>query len=166
MTILVERARPSDAAELLAFLKQIGAETDNLSFGGEGLPFTEEAEAAYIGQMAGSRDGVMLVARESGQIIGNASLNRLPRRMSHRGEMSVAVARSHWNRGAGSLLMQELLTFAKENDFELVDLQVRSDNAAAIHLYEKYGFQKLCTYPAFFKIGDERISFDLMRLEV
>ena len=33
----IERARPEDAAALLEYLKIIGGETDNLSFGPEGV---------------------------------------------------------------------------------------------------------------------------------
>ena len=45
-----------------------------------------------------------------------------------------------------------------------MNLEVRSDNARAIHLYEKYGFRKLCTFPAFFKIRGEAVDYDLMNL--
>ena len=55
---------------------------------------------------------------------------------------------------------------AKENGFEQLNLEVRSDNARAIRLYEKYGFRKLCTFPHFFKINGEYIDFDLMNLEL
>lgn len=101
-----------------------------------------------------------------GKIIGNGSLNRLPRRMSHRGELSVSVAKNHWNKGIGGQLLIKLIDFAKENSFDIIDLQVRSDNLSAIHLYEKYGFQKICTYPGFFKIGNEFIDFDYMCLRL
>ena len=43
----IDQARPKDAAQLLAYLKQVGSETDNLTFGAEGLPGTAEQEAAY-----------------------------------------------------------------------------------------------------------------------
>ena len=46
----------------------------------------QEAEARYLAQMKSSKDDVMLLAKENGKIIGTASLNRLPRRMSHRGD--------------------------------------------------------------------------------
>lgn len=59
-----------------------------------------------------------------------------------------------------------ILAFARENGFEQLDLEVRSSNARAIHLYEKYGFRKLCTFPNFFKINGEHIDFNLMILEL
>lgn len=60
----------------------------------------------------------------------------------------------------------QVLAFAGENGFEQLNLEVRSDNARAIRLYEKYGFRKLCTFPDFFRIHGESIDFDLMNLEL
>ena len=68
--------------------------------------------------------------------------------------------------GAAPALMEAILAFAKENGFERLNLEVRSSNARAIRLYEKYGFRKLCTFPHFFKINGEYIDFDLMNLEL
>lgn len=164
MSITIEKATPADAAAIIEYLKQVGGETDNLTFGAEGLPITAEAEAAYIAQLENSPDNIMLVAKENGKIIGNASLSRLPRRMSHRGDLCVAVVKDHWNKGVGSQLLCKIIDFAKENSFEIIDLQVRSDNLRAIRLYRKYGFQKICTYPGFFKIGSQLIDFDFMCL--
>lgn len=43
---------------------------------------------------------------------------------------------------------------------------MRSDNVRAIRLYEKFGFRKLCTFPAFFRIGGQDIDFDVMLLQL
>ena len=166
MDIIIKRASPKDANEILEYLKQIGSETDNLTFGEEGLPFTCESEASYISQIENSCDDIMLVAKCDDKIVGTASLNRLPRRMGHRGDFSVSVLKSYWNMGIGSRLISAILDFAKENHFEIIDLQVRTDNAGAIHLYEKYGFEKIGTHPAFFKIGNNEIPFDYMFLNL
>ena len=40
----ITRARPEDAAALLDYLKIVGGETDNLSFGAEGVPLAPEEE--------------------------------------------------------------------------------------------------------------------------
>ena len=166
MCITIEKATCADAAEILQYLKQIGAETDNLTFGAEGLPFTIESEAAYISQIENSCDAIMLIAKENGNIVGNASLSRLSCRMKHRGDLGVSVLKKCWNRGIGSQLLLEIINFAKEKSFEVIDLQVRSDNLSAIHLYEKFGFKKIGTHPAFFKIGSEEIAFDYMCLKI
>lgn len=166
MGIIIEKATCEDAADILQYLKQVGAETDNLTFGAEGLPFTTESEAAYISQIENSCDNIMLIAKEDGKIVGNASLRRLPRRMKHRGDFGVSVLREYWNKGIGSQLLLKVINFAKENSFKVIDLQVRSDNLSAIHLYERFGFKKVGTHPAFFKIDNEEISFDYMCLKI
>lgn len=166
MNITIEKTTPADAAALIEYLKQVGAETDNLTFGAEGLPFTVEAEAEYIAQLEHSRNSIMLVAKEDGRIVGNASLDRLPRRMSHRGDFAITVVKTHWNRGIGGRLLEKILAFARENSFEIIDLQVRSDNLAAIHLYEKFGFQKLGTHPGFLKIDGRDVDVDYMYLKL
>ena len=166
MSIRIEKAIPSDAAKLLKYLKQVGGETDNLTFGPEGMPFSVEAEAEFISSMENSIDNIMLLAKSDDKIVGCASLNRLPRRMKHRGDFAISVAKDYWNKGIGSQLLNNIIAFAKENDFEVIDLQVRSDNKSAIHLYEKYGFKKIGEHPSFFRIHDEKISFDIMCLEL
>lgn len=166
MNITIEKASPADAAELLDFLKQVGGETDNLTFGSEGVPFSVEAEAAYIAGMEHSRDNIMLVAKDNGRIVGTAVLSRLSRRMAHRGDFCITVAKEYWNRGIGSQLLEAILDFARVHSFEVLDLQVRHDNARAIRLYEKYGFEKIGEHPAFFKMDEEYICFDLMCLRL
>ena len=161
----IEKATPSDAAMLLEYLKQVGGETDNLTFGPEGMPFSVEAEAEFISSMENSIDNIMLLAKSDDKIVGCASLNRLPRRMKHRGDFAISVAKDYWNKGIGSQLLNNIIAFAKENDFEVIDLQVRGNNKNAIHLYEKYRFKKIGEHPAFFKIDDENISFYIMCLE-
>ena len=106
----------TSGSSLLDYLKIVGGETDNLSFGAEGVPLGLEAEQDYLRAQCGSSDNAQY--------------------------------------------------FAKENGFEQLNLEVRSSNARAIHLYEKYGFRKLCTFPHFFKINGEYIDFDLMNLEL
>ena len=166
MSIVIKKATSDDAEYILEFLKQVGSETDNLSFGREGLPFSVESEAEYIRQMEKSNDDIMILALKDNKIVGNATLNRLPRRMSHRGEISVCVLKECWSKGIGSQLLCEIINFAKNNKFGIIDLQVRSDNLHAIHIYKKYGFEKYGTHPSFLKINNEEISFDYMYLKV
>lgn len=164
MNITVKKASCEDAAAMLEYLKQIGGETENLTFGAEGLSLTPEDEADFIVRAEDSRDEVMLVAKDGDRIVGDASLTRLPRRMKHRGDLGIAVIKEYWNKGVGSMLLSAVIEFARENGFEIIDLQVRSDNTAAIHLYEKFGFERIGTHPSFFNIDGDDVPFDYMYL--
>ena len=48
--ITIRELTPEDAQKMIAYLKQIGAETDYLTFGEEGLPVTIEQEKEYLKQ--------------------------------------------------------------------------------------------------------------------
>lgn len=163
---VIVRAQAEDAAALLEYLKIIGGETDNLSFGPEGVPLSVEQEASYLGMQAASTDHVQYLAKVDGQIIGTASLNRKPGRMRHRGVFGISLKRAWWGCGSASALTEAVLAFARENGFAQLDIEVRSDNVRAIRLYEKFGFRKLCTFPAFFRIGGQDIDFDVMLLQL
>ena len=160
----IVRARPEDAAALLEYLKIVGAETDNLSFGAEGVPLDCEAERVYLRAQVDSADNVQLLAMVHDEIIGTASLIRRPKRMCHRGEFGISLKRAYWGCGAASALTEAILDFAGRNGFSQLNLAVRSDNLRAVRLYEKYGFQKLCTFPGFFRIDGQDVDFDLMNL--
>lgn len=165
MSVKIQRASREDAEKMLEYLKTVGGQTDNLTFGAEGLPFTAEEKAEYISNTENSRDEIMLVAKDGEKIVGDASLSRLPRRMSHRGDLGIAVVKEYWNRGVGSALLSEIIEMAKENGFEIIELQVRCDNTAAVHLYEKFGFEKFGTHPSFFKMSED-IPFYYMYLKL
>ena len=160
----IVRAQPEDASALLEYLKIIGGETDNLSFGAEGVPLGEETERAYLAAQAVSHDNIQLLAKQNGEIIGTASLNRKHGRMNHRAEFGISLKKAWWGCGAASMLAKGVLDFAREAGIEQVNLEVRSDNKRAIALYERLGFRKLCTFPGFFKIKGKLIDFDFMNL--
>lgn len=166
MGILIEKARPADAAEMLEYLKTIGGETDNLSFGAEGLPITAADEEAYLRSLEDSTHSVIFVARKDGKIVGDASFSSSPReRLKHRGALGICVLREAWGNGIATMLMKEIIRFARETAHaEIIQLEVRSDNARAIRLYEKFGFVKIGQFHGLLKINGELIDFDLMNL--
>lgn len=166
MKFQIEPAHPEDAEALLAYMKQIGGESDNLTFGAEGLPITAEQERVYLQSMLDSEDDTQLIVRQGGAIIADASMQRFRRRMSHRAEVGISVVKEYWGMGIGSALMEAIISFAKEHGIRQLNLEVRSDNERAIRLYEKFGFQKLVTFPAFFRIDGRDVDFDLMNLDL
>lgn len=102
---VIERARPEEAAALLDYLKIVGEETENLSFGAEGVSLDLEAEQDHLRMQSESMDNVQYLAKVKDEIIGTASLNRKHKRMSHRGEFGISLKKAWWGRGAAAALM-------------------------------------------------------------
>lgn len=166
MDIIIEKAVPEDAEQMMEYLKTVGSETDNLTFGAEGPPISLEDERAHIVSLTEATSSVMLVAKKNGKIVGNANFRGNTReRLKHRGELGISVIRAEWGQGIGSMLLEQIIEFAKNvANAEIISLEVRSDNTRAIKLYEKYGFEKIGQFKGFFKINGDYIDFDLMNL--
>lgn len=164
--IKIREALSEDAEQIIAYTKIVGQETQNLTFGESGFPITLEQEKEFLKSVHDDKTSVYLVVCKNGGIIAQGSLSGLPRRMCHRAELSLTVRKNYWNRGIGSALMVELIKYAKENGIEILNLEVRSDNINAIHLYEKFGFKHIGTSPAYFKTDGNYADFELMYLDL
>lgn len=166
MNIIYREAEPSDAGKLLEYCKRVGGESNNLTFGAEGLPLSISQEADYIRRFSGNPGGVMIVAFDEGELVGNGVVNPIHtrERFAHRREIAISVRKDYWGKGIGSGIMKVLMDFCKKSGAEVVQLEVRSDNERAIALYKKFGFEKIGTYEKFMKIGDEYYSADYMNL--
>ena len=66
------------------------------------------------------------------------------RQVDDSGELlQIAVEKMARGSGIGNLLMDAVLTYAKNNKFCSVFLEVRKSNEAAVRLYEKHGFESM-----------------------
>lgn len=72
----------------------------------------------------------------------------------HRAVMGISVRKEYWGCGLGSYLMQLAIDQTRTNGFEQLELGVYSDNTRAIHLYEKFGFERYGIQPRAFKLKD------------
>ena len=166
INITYREAEPSDAGKFLENCKIVGAETDNLTFGAEGLSLSISQEADFIRKFAGNPGSIMLVAFDEGELIGTGAVSVISGkpRIAHRREIAISVRKDYWGKGIGTGLMNLLLDFAKKSGAEVLELEVRSDNEAAIALYKKFGFEKAGRNEKFFKINGEFFSADYMNL--
>jgi len=79
-----------------------------------------------------------------GQVIGMIGLHRQPRhRRAHAAGIGMAVHDAFAGRGAGTALMAAVIDVA-DNWWNLkrLELEVYADNARAIALYERFGFER------------------------
>ena len=166
MNITYREAEPSDAGKFLEYSKIVGSETDNLTFGAEGLSLTISQEADFIRKFAGNPGSIMIVAFDEGELIGTGAVSVVSgkTRFAHRREIAISVRKDYWGKGIGTGIMNVLMDFARKSGAEVLELEVRSDNEAAISLYKKFGFEKIGTNEKFFKINGEFFAADYMNL--
>lgn len=166
MNIIYREAEPSDAGKVLEYLKRVGGESENLTFGAEGIPLSISQEADSIRKFAGNPAQVMILAFDEGELVGNGAVSVIGsrERFAHRRELAISVRKDYWGKGIGSGIMKVLVDFCKKSGAEVVQLEVRSDNERAVALYKKFGFKKIGEYEKFMKIGDKYYSADYMNL--
>ena len=109
-----------------------------------------------------------LVACVEDEVIGEISLHTSPTRwrMRHVGSIGMAVRDDWQGRGIGTVLMEAALDLA-DNWLNLtrVELTVYVDNAPAIALYEKFGFEIEGTHRRFaFRDGEYVDGYSMARL--
>lgn len=166
--ITIRKASVEDAQVIINYLDQIGKESDNLTFGEEGIGYTLEDEVKMIQGYEENLNSTMFISLDSNQIVSIGNLSASKReRTKHVSVLGISVLKSHWNMGIGKQMMNTLIDFAKQApDTKAVHLEVRSDNRIAIHLYESVGFKKNSTIPEMMFIQDNYYDIDLMILSV
>lgn len=95
-------------------------------------------------RLAEPPEGVFsLLACVEDEVVGQLSLHTFPNhpRRRHVGQIGMAVRDDWQGRGAGTALMQAAVDFAdKWLNLSRLELEVYTDNEAAIRLYENFGF--------------------------
>ena len=140
--VRIRRALPEDAGAVLQYLGQVGAETDNLTFGSEGPGLTESEERDYLARVAGSDNSLAIVATVGEAIVGSLTFDGGGRaRLRHAGEFGISVAQAYAGLGIGRALIEHMLEWAARGGVvRKISLKVRADNAGAIRLYERMGW--------------------------
>jgi len=137
-TIALTALRPADAARC--------AELESILFPGDD-PWPERAFLAEL--KAGHNHYV--AARSRDLLVGYAGISRLGRRAPFEYEVhTIGVDPAYQGTGTGRRLLAALLEFAGE---ATVFLEVRTDNAPAIALYESVGFQTMGVRKRYYRVS-------------
>ena len=139
--ISIRRARPDDAAAIAQLMDEPIVYSNLMQ-----MPYaSEEAHRARLveGQAPGKTD-LSLVAELAGTVVGSAGMHpggpALRRR--HVVTIGLSVVAGAQRQGVGTALMQALCDYADRWMGVLrIELTVYVDNAAAIALYRKFGFE-------------------------
>ena len=141
MSITIRRATSRDAAAFARILGDPGVYPGLMQ-----LPYTsDEVWAARLAELlAPGKQDVMLVAERDGHVVGTAGLHPAAASLRRRHAMmlGISVAAEAQGRGVGTALMAAMCDYADRWAGVLrLELTVYADNAAAIALYRKFGFE-------------------------
>lgn len=169
MNYIIDRVKLEDAKDLIEYLKIITEESNNLTITSKQVrELSVKDEELIIDSYNHSPTSIMLVAKLNNEIIGTGNLkgNNLDSPMGHRVSLGVSVRKDYWNKGIGREIIDALLSYAANNEYiEIVELEVKSDNYAAISLYERFGFEEIGFFENYFKYEDGYGDAILMALQ-
>ncbi|MBE5769025.1 MAG: GNAT family N-acetyltransferase [Clostridiales bacterium] len=168
-TALLRAPRREDAAAVLDCFITTAGETEFLLNYPEEIAFTVEGEEAFLMSARESADELMIICEVEGQVAGSCNL-MFKRRIKNRhiATLGISLKKAYWSLGIGGALMAEVIRAARQREgVRFIDLEVVQDNARAIALYEKMGFELVCVKPDAFRFRDGTFHGEcLMRLKL
>lgn len=140
--LIIREAEAEDAALLLQHFERVSGETDFLSFGPGEFEMTVEQEADFLARCRTAENCVFLLAFVDQTLAGTLNFSSRNRsRLIHVGEFGMAIQKSFWRLGIGSILLDGLIDWARAGGIiKKINLKVRADNLKAMDLYFKKGF--------------------------
>ena len=158
--VLLRKAETEDADALIEYLRITSAETPYLIREPDEITITPEQEKAFIERKAEDERELLLVAFIDGKHIGNCSLMSIApyRRYAHRCGIAIALYQEYCGRGIGRIMLEAVLTAAKDAGYTQAELEVIAENSRAIALYESLGFVKYGRMPGNVRYADDRFS--------
>ncbi|MDD6468160.1 MAG: GNAT family N-acetyltransferase [Erysipelotrichaceae bacterium] len=154
----ITSCKAKDAQKMIDFLVDLANTTDYMIRYPNEVVSDVKKEEEYLIKTLESEQNVFITCMVDGEIVGNigvyavGSVNKL----KHRAEIGIGVKKEYRNLGIGSLLLEKALAFAKEMNYEQIELDVVSENDAAIALYRKFGFETVGVIPRGIKRKDQQ----------
>lgn len=145
MPLHIRKARVSDV-DALAALEKAVFESDRISRRSFRLLIERDTAETLIAETGGCIAGYAIVLFRKGS--GVARL------------YSLAVNPGNTGQGAGRKLLEKAEETAFEHDRMMLRLEVREDNARAIHVYEQGGYRKIGREPDYYEDGQAALRYE------
>ena len=143
-----------DGEVVLNAFNQALQETDFLRIYLDENRYDVEKEKQMLDKKTQSENKIEIVAFLEGRVAGFAGIDPVADvdKLSHRATFGIAVLKEFWHLGIGTHLTQACIECAKEAKYTQIELDVVSDNKAAINLYKKFGFVEFGRNPRGFRL--------------
>jgi acetyl coenzyme A synthetase (ADP forming)-like protein len=135
-TVHVRPARPDDREALLAFLRELSAESRRLRFFSPGVNLSSAADWASAVDYE-QRYGLIATSGKHHRIVGHAAYERTD---GDRAEVAFEIADDYQGRGLGSILLAHLAEAAQEKGVEVFEATVLPDNYKMAEVFRESGF--------------------------
>lgn len=134
--LIIRKATVEDANEIVMLVKKVMGEVSFFPKESGEFDLTAEDEAEYIKNIS-----LFLVVEIDGKIAGSTTLQKgSTKRTSHVADFGITILKEYSGLKIGTLLMEEVIKWCKENQVEKIELDVFEENTPAIALYKKFGF--------------------------
>ena len=163
--ITIRRASTKDAAAIAAIMGDPEVLPNLMQ-----VPYTSEEiwQQRLADNNTPGKTDVHLVAERGGEVLGSAGLHPASPalRRRHCVMLGISVAAHAQGQGVGTALMQALCDYADQwGQILRIELTVFSDNARAVALYKRFGFEHEGTHRGFaLRAGAYADSFSMARL--
>lgn len=140
--ITFREAQGTDAPAFLEFMQIVAGETDFLVMEEGGLPLTEQEMAAILSRTEEAYNQLCLLALAGSDVVGAITIHTPHQeKLSHIGDVFLAVRQAYWGQGLGRILLEEVCDWARDYaGLARLELTVQCRNQAAVHLYQSVGF--------------------------
>ena len=139
--MLIRSVQLSDAQAVLKMQLQLDLETKNMMLEPGERPTTVDHTQRVINDYLQS-GSLFLVALDGAEVVGFLAAARGGYRRIHHSVYIVAgILQAYQGQGIGTQFFRQLDGWAKGNGVSRLELTVRVDNANALHVYKKNGFE-------------------------
>ena len=166
--LIIRKAIPEDAINIINYAEKVSGESDNISYGPGEFGVTVEREQKYLQSLQGSKNCISILGLIKKQIVSFASLYGGKRkRIEHLTGLGITVRKTFWRQGVGREMMKFLIDWAQQSKIiRKIELTVRIDNIGAKELYKQLGFIEEGIISRKIQINEKFFDVHMMGLEI